>query len=49
MASPVTAANLNEIRAVRVNLAVAEMAGRVGTVNRDSSGQVMCRNMEKNW
>lgn len=47
--NPVPATNLNEIRSVRVNLAVEEMAGRGGIVNRDSSGQVMCRNMEKDW
>jgi hypothetical protein len=49
LANPVPAANLNEIRAVVVNLAVEETAGREGTVNRDSSGRVLCRNMDKEW
>jgi prepilin-type N-terminal cleavage/methylation domain-containing protein len=45
IASPVAAAQLDNIRAVVVNLSVEEVAGREGIVNRESSGRVLCRNM----
>jgi prepilin-type N-terminal cleavage/methylation domain-containing protein len=45
LGDPVPAANLEDIRVVVINLAVEELAGRVGTVTRNSGGRVMCRNL----
>jgi prepilin-type N-terminal cleavage/methylation domain-containing protein len=49
LANPVPAASLNAIRTVVVDLSVEEMAGRLGAVNRQSTGRVLCRNMDKDW
>ena len=45
LGDPVPNANLEDIRIVVVNLAVEELAGRVGTLTRNSTGRVMCRNL----
>lgn len=45
IASPVATAQLEDIRAVVVNLSVEEEAGRRGIVSRDSSGMILCRNI----
>jgi len=45
LGDPVPIANLADIRVVVINLAVEELAGRVGTVTRNSVGRVMCRNL----
>ena len=45
LGDPVPLANLEDIRIVVINLAVEELAGRAGTVARNSTGRVMCRNL----
>ena len=45
LGDPVPLANLADIRVVVINLAVEELAGKVGTVTRNSVGRVMCRNL----
>ena len=45
LGDPVPLANLEDIRVVVINLAVEELAGRVGTLTRNSVGRIMCRNL----
>lgn len=45
LGDPVPATSLEDIRTVVVSLSVQEAAGRAGTVTRNSTGQVMCRNL----
>jgi prepilin-type N-terminal cleavage/methylation domain-containing protein len=45
LGDPVPAASLENIRTVVVTLAVEASAGQAGTVTRNSTGQVMCRNL----
>lgn len=45
LGDPVPPANLEDIRVVVINLAVEEPAGRVGIVNRNSTGRITCRNL----
>ncbi|MEJ2643029.1 MAG: prepilin-type N-terminal cleavage/methylation domain-containing protein [Desulfosarcinaceae bacterium] len=46
LGNPVPAASLGNIRTVVVTLTVEESAGQSGTVTRESSGQVKCRNLD---
>jgi prepilin-type N-terminal cleavage/methylation domain-containing protein len=45
LGDPVPAASLGNIRAVVVTLSVEEAAGQSGTITRESSGEVKCRNL----
>jgi prepilin-type N-terminal cleavage/methylation domain-containing protein len=45
LGNPVPAASLGNIRSVIVTLSVEESAGQSGTVSRESTGQVKCRNL----
>lgn len=45
LGDPVPIANLEDIRVVVIDLAVEELAGRTGTVTRNSTGRVLCRNL----
>lgn len=45
LGDPVPIADLEDIRVVVINLTVEEQAGMTGTVNRNATGRVMCRNI----
>jgi type IV pilus assembly protein PilW len=45
LATPVAAANLSNIRAIAITLALQEAAGRGPVVNRTITSQVICRNL----